>query len=483
MPTWDVTVEGTPVDGLIGVKPEDKDEAQLGRTKVTCANTSANRAIASGDAATVKKNGSVVFEGNVTKKPSKGSNNDFLELMIGDKRVELHYEEVHRPFYQMDTGEILKEAVNKRSETLSRRTVTSGDESGSEWDSDIPVFEPAEFSNKRYRERGSDLVFCGWREGAAGDYYARFTGVPASAIPGDGQIMRLTTRVLANNSGDQIRAEVELVDNAGNNYVWDLPRLSTEFETYELRAEDARPNAEIGSNASGTGVLEYRFNLTGELSESRAALIDFAETLPFSLKARDTAVSTADIENTGRTITRRYDASIMEMLKELSNEDGFTSYVDAADDLHYEPAGQSTSPKAIDYNTTPVVEAEIDRDYDRIINKLTVQGSGGIQVTVQDKASVQFYGLSAREDNLVDKEIQTDAEAQERGEAVLDDKAWHDTAMTFSVADSSYSEVRVGQAMPVSWSPEDIDGEYIVSGTEIQDTGIVKVSLTGNTEA
>ena len=483
MATWDVTVEGTPVDALIEVKPEDKSEGQLARTKVTCGNTASNRAIASGDAATVTKNGSVEFEGNVTKKPSKGSNNDFLELIVGDKRVELHYEEVHRPFYNMDTGDIIAEAVNKRAQTLSRRTVTGGDESGSEWESDIPVFEPASFSNKRYRERGSDVVFCGWREGAAGEHYARFTDVPASAIPGDGQIMRLSTRALANNSGDQIRGEVELVDNADNAYVWDLSRMTTDFQKYELRAEDARTNAKIGSNASGTGVLEYRFNLTGELSEARAVLIDYAETLPFSLKTRNTAVSPAEVQTTGRTITRRYDASIMEMLKELSTEDGFTSYVDQSEDLHYEPAGQSVASKSIDHSSTPVVDADIDRDYDRITNKLTVQGSGGIQVTVQDKASVEFYGLSAREDNIVDKEIQTEREAQARGEAVLDDEAWHDTAMTFSVADASYTDVRVGQSMSVEWPPEDISGEYIVSATEVQDSGIVKVSLSGNTEA
>lgn len=483
MPTWDVEVEGTAVDGLIEVKPQDAGEGKLARAKVTCGNTAGNRAIASGDEAVVFKNGSEEFEGKVTKKPSKGSNNDFLELIVGDNRVELTLEEVHRPFYQMDTGEIVKEAVNKSAETLSRRLVTTGDESGASWDSDIPVFEHADFSNKRFREKGSDVIFCGWREGASGEFYARFTGVPSSAIPGDGQIMRLNTRVLANNSGDQIRGEVELVDNAGNSYVWDLPRLTTEFETFELLAEDARTEAEIGSNASGTGVLEYRFSLNGDLSESRAVLIDYAETLPFGLDDRGTEIGTSGVQTTGRTVTRRWDASIMELLNELTTEDGFTSYVDGNKELNFEPAGQTSATKSIDYNTTPVVDAEIDRDYDRIINKLTVQGSGGIQVTVRDKGSIQFYGISAREDQLVDKEIQTQREARERGESVLDDKAWHDTAMSFDVADASFSEVRVGQSIQITWPPEDIDGTYIVSSTEVQDSGIVTISATGNTEA
>lgn len=483
MPTWDVEVEGTAVDGLIEVKPQDAGEGKLARAKVTCGNTAGNRAIASGDEAVVFKNGSEAFEGKVTKKPSKGSNNDFLELIVGDNRVELTLEEVHRPFYDMDSGAIVTEAVNKKAEVLSRRLVTTGDESGSEWESDIPVFEPAEFSNKRFREKGSDVIFCGWREGTSGTYSAKFTGVPASAIPGDGQIMRLNTRLLANNSGDQIRGEVELVDNAGNNYVWSLPRLTTEFEEYELLAEDARTTAEIGTTATGTGVLEYRFSLNGDLSESRAVLIDYAETLPFSLTNRNTEIGTSGVQTTGRTITRRWDASIMELLNELTTEEGFTSYVDGNKELNFEPAGQTSATKAIDHASTPVVGADIDRDYDRIVNKLTVQGSGGIQVTVRDKGSIQFYGISPREDQIVDKEIQTQREARERGESVLDDKAWHDTAMTFEVADQSFSEVRVGQAIEITWPPEDIDGSYIVSSTEVEDSGIVKISATGNTEA
>ena len=481
MVSWEVLVEGTAVDALVDVKPRGSDEGNLARAQVVCGNTAANRAIQSADSVIINKNGSEEFDGSVVKKPTTGDKGDLLELVVADERAELFYEEVHRPFYDMDTGTLIEEAITQRAQTLNSVTVTSGDESGASWDSDAPIFERADFTSKRYRERGSNLIFVGWREGARGSYSATFDSVPAAAIPGDGQISRLKTRVLANNAGDQIRGEVELTDNAGNTYVWSLPRLTTDFQEYNLRAEDASTSASIGSVNGNAGTLEYRFNLTGQLSEPRAVLIDYAETLPFSLESRDTSLTTNGVQTTGRDISRRYDATIMELLNELSEEDNFTTYVEDGD-MKYEPSGQTTAPKSIDYASTPVVDYSVERDYDRITNKLTVQGAGDIQVTVQDNASIEFYGLAPREEQLVDKEIQTQSEAQQRGEQILSDKAWHESALSFSIADTTYSAVRVGEAIPITWPPDDVDGTYIVSGKEVDNRGIVTLTASGSTE-
>jgi len=482
MVTWEVLVEGTAVDALVDVKPKGSDEGNLARAQVVCGNTPANRAIQSADEVLINKNGTEEFDGSVVKKPTTGDKGDFLELVVADERAELFYEEVHRPFYDMDTGTLVEEAILQRAQTLNSVTVHAGDESGSEWDSDVPVFEKCGFTSKRYRDRGTDLIFCGWREGASGEYSVTYDSVPAAAIPGEGQISRLKTRLLANNTGDQIKGELELTDNAGKTYVWTLPRLNSNFETFNLRAEDATTSASIGSVNGSPGTLEYRFALGGELSEPRAVLIDYAETLPFSLESRNTSLTATGVQTTGRTINRRYDATIMELLNELSEEDGFTSYVEE-DDLKYEPSGQTVAPKSIDFDGgTPVVDYSVERDYDRIVNKLTVQGSGDIQVTVQDNASIEFYGLSPREEQLVDKEIQTSGEAQQRGEQILDSEAWHESALSFSVADSTFSDVRVGEAIQITWPPDDVDGEFIVSGKEIDNRGIVTLTATGSTE-
>lgn len=480
MATWAVTVDGVSVDALVDVQPEEADENELARAKITVGNTTSNRAISSADPVVISKNGSTEMEGNITKRPTKEEGGELLELTAADRRVELQKQEVHRPFVNMDTGEIIKESLNNRAEVRNSVIIHQGEGPGSDWSHDLPVFELADFSEKRYREYGSNLVFCGWREGSFGEYTVTYTAVPSAAIPGTGQISRLKTRLLANNSGDQIQGEVELRDNNGKRWIWPLPQLSSNFEEYELRAEDAKQTASIGTKAGSNGTLQYRFFLKGELAEPRAVLIDHAETLPFALRSRTSNIADTDVQTTGRKITRRFDASILDMLQDLGNEDGFTSFVDGDDHLHYEPSGQTNAPKSIDHGGgTPVVAASEEKDYDRIINKLTVVGSGSVQVTLSNQASIEFYGLSEREDQLVDKEIQTNAEATQRGEGEME--PWHDSALTFEIADESFSEVDVGQSMSVKWDPFDVDGEFIVSHKKVKPSGIVELSFTGHT--
>lgn len=479
---WDVIVEGIPVEHVVDVRRRNSDEDILARSTVEVANTAENRSITSGDTVDIRERGETIFEGNVVKKPSKGDDGELLEFVVADRRAQLFYEDVHRPFYDMDTGAIIREAVNHRAQQLEAVTIHRGS-SLSNWSSDAHVFELADFPRGDYQEYGSDLIFVGWREGASDDYVVRFDNVPSRAIPGSRQIMRFQTRLLVNNTGRQFTVEVELVDQSGANYIWTIDNPGTDFETHELRPEDARNSANIGSEASGTGVLEYRFDIKGDLSEPRAALIDHADTLPFSLHPRDSNVTVDGVQDTGRTISRRFDENIMEMLNTLTTEDGFMSYIDSEMDLHYEPAGQTFAPFDINDETTPVVGYDIDRDYDRITNRVTVQGARDIQVIVSDNASIQFYGLSSREDAIVDDTIQTQREARQRGEKELEDLAWHDSALSFEIADRAFEQVRVGELIPISWNDEDIDGEYIVSETQTDETGIVTIKATGSTEA
>jgi len=482
MATWELVVEGTTVTPLVDVEPESSDEGTLSRAKATVGNTSGSRSIGSGASATIKKNGSTEMVGTVTKKPTKGDAGDFLEVFVADNRYELTLQEVHRPFVNTDSGEIITEAVNQEAETRNSVLIHTGEGPGSDWSHNLPVFELANYTEKRYREYGSNLIFAGWREGNSGEFRATYTAVPSAAIPGSGQVSRLKTRLLANNTGDQIRGEVELRDNNGVCMIWPLPQLSGNFNEYELQAEDAVQTASIGSAASSNGVLEYRFELTGDLSEPRAVLIDHAETLPFATSTRSTNITPSRVESTERSITRRFDASVMEVIQDLAEEDDFTSYVDNSDVLYYEPSGDQPAPSSIDYNGgTPVVEASNEKDYDRIINKLTVVGDD-LQVTVTNESSIRFYGVSEREDQLVDNEIQTRSEARDRGRGVLRDAAWHDSALTFQIADTTFADVQVGQSMTITWDPFDITSmDFIVSKKNVKPSGIVELSFTGFT--
>lgn len=482
MVSWDVTIEGTAVQDIFEVNYTSGKTDRIGRCEVLCANSSSNRAFQSGDKAVVKKNGTIDFKGYVIGKPTKeGPENVTLSIELGDKRTELKYELVKRVFYQMDTGSIIKQAVNKRTVPKSRVNVTTAD-SLSSWSFDTPESELGNISSQTLHEKGDDFIFLGWYEDSPAEqeiYHATFSSVPSSAIPGDGQVESLKTRFLVNNKGDEFDVEINLRDNAGNQYNW-TPDIGSNFTTYDLPAEEAVPEASIGSTVSTNGTLEFRFKISNQLPETRAAAIDYVTTAPFKLQSRNTPISTSEVKATGNVITRRFDTDIFTLIKELSVEDGYISYIDKNDVLHYEQSGNTVSSKSITEGTTPVVEAEFNRDYEDIQNKVTVQGAGNIRVTLKDSASVKFYGVSPREKPITDKNIQTRKEAVRRARGFLRKHAWADTAFSFRIMDTSYQNVRIGQEMDVSWPSEDIDGKYTVSSSETDYHGIVTLGFTSS---
>lgn len=483
MVTYDVQVEGSSVDALLEVSTSSEDEGAIGKATALIGNTPSNRNIRSGDDAAVYKNGSIEFRGKVIGDPRFGDDNAALELVIADGRYELQKLTVNRPFYQMDTGEILREAINKQIRPLSREYISLMEDDAN-WSTEAEEFTTTDFDSDKYREYGDNMLFLGWRKGAFGVYKTTFAGVPNDAIPGDGQIQELVTRFLVNNRGQKFNVEVGLCDNVANQYVWAVENPRSGFEEYNLKAQEARTSGSlIEESEMNPGTLMYAVDIQGTLGEPRAILLDVAYTKPFLLDDRTPSLDPAKVQDSGRVITRRFDESVFEMFKTFSTEDNATSYVTLSDELVWEPAGQTLSEKSIDYATTPIVNADIDRDYDSIVNEVTVQGAGNIQVTVTADSSIQFYGISSRQEPITDKDIQTESEAIDRGRGYLEDNAWTDTALSFTIADTSYSTVRVGEAIPVEWNPpggDSVIGEFIVGSVTQDDTGYITITMSGN---
>jgi hypothetical protein len=478
MASYSVEIEGTALQEVSHVNRQNGDVGELGKATVECANISANRNVESGDDGRILRDGTEIFRGKVTKAPTEGRTGEQLEYTLKDKRVILEYVEAHRPFYQMDPGEILREAINNEADVRSPVTVTQADDT-TNWSTDIPEFGLVTSNEKQLHNHGGDALFAGWPGGSEGDYHLTYDSVPSSAIPGDGQIIRLTTRMLVNNRGSQIDTEVDLRDNAGNNFIWQPDRTLFNYDTYQFKAEEAVTSASIGSKLTTDGAIQFRFDLKGQLPEPRAASIDLVETLPFVLKPRNPDLTTNAVQDTGNTITRRIDGSILSTLQTFSVEEGYASWVDNTDDLHFEPAGAIGSAQSISHGTTPVTSATFNRDYDEITNKVTVQGGGEVQVTAVDESSVKFYGLSEREEQIVDKSLQTNAEAERRATGFLQDNAWDDGAMEFEIADATYENVVVGQSIQVNWPPENINSVYTVSGVETDEDGYITVKIGG----
>jgi len=474
--SFHVTVGGTPVDGLFDVNFKGADTEEIGEAEIEVKNNSSNRAFNYGEEVIIQRNGETVWTGYLEKKPPSGDRNIRLNLTARDKREELQYVEVHRPFYDMDSGEVVREMVNRQVQPQSPVLVHTGDDL-SNWESDIGTFELAEIPNQDLNEYGTDLLFALWDGGDTGTYRATFDDVPFDAAD-DAEILWLETGFLFNNKGGFFSVEVELRDHAGNNYVWDMEIPDgAEYVEQKLPAEEATTE---GAELTSDGTLEYRIEISGDLPETRAAVIDYARTRPFGTKSRDTGFNTSEVETTGRDIIRRMDSTVFEAIAQLATEDGAVSFIDENDDLHYEPEGGENAPESITYSGTRVVGVDAEKDATDITNKVTVQGAGDLQATLQDSGSISYYGVSERSEPLVNKEIQREDELRAYGRGYLDENAWEDTALTFTISDPAYSNVVVGQKIRVVWPPQGIDGEFTISDTETDTAGKVKVGITGS---
>ena len=473
--SFSVTIGGTSVDGLFDVNFNGVDTEEIGEAEIEVKNNPSNRAFNYGEEVIIKRNGSTVWTGYLEKKPPSGNRNIRLNLTARDKREELQYVEVHRPFYDMDSGAVVREMVNRKVQPQSPVLVHTGDDL-SNWTSDIGTFELAKIPNQDINEYGTDLLFAYWEGGDTGTFTATFDSVPLNAAD-EGEILWLETGFLFNNRGNFFSVEVELRDHDGNNYLWDLPVPDgTEYVQEKLPAEEASTNGNLSSN----GTLQYRIEISGDLPEARAGVIDYARTRPFGTTSRDTGFTTNDVATTGRNIVRRIDGTVFESVAQLATEDGAVSFIDEDDDLHYEPSGDTDAPESITYSGTRVVEVDPDKDATDIVNQVTVQGAGDLQISLQDSGSVSFYGVSERSEPLVNKEIQREEELRAFGEGYLNDNAWDDTAVTFTIADSAYANVQVGQRLQITWPPQDLNGEFTVSETETDTAGKVQLGVTGS---
>jgi hypothetical protein len=475
MVSYDVTIGGTQVENLFEITSGRSETKKVGMATIVASNTATNRSFNAGAEVIIRKNGNTEFTGVLMEDPTAGRDDPKIELKAWSKKAELKFEQVNRTFYDKDTGQIIRNAINEESYALNEDDLHRGS-SLSGWSSETPVFETAGISSQELQERGYDLIFCGWREGANGEYTVTYD-VDSGDLVGDGQLLQLKTRVLVADQGGQFTLDVELRDNFGNQYLWeDLNTRGSDFQTHELNAEDATPDGELSSDAT----LQYRFNIKGDLPEPRAAAIDYAAATFYATNDRGADISPTDVQSTGNSIVRHFDGNILNLITKLETEDDYISWVDENDVLHYAAAGDRTSAKTIDYSSTPVTKAKFNRDYSRIKNKVTVQGSGNIQVVLRDDASIKFYGVSARHEPLTDPDIETRDAAIKRGRGFLKKNAWNDTAMEFEIADASFAQVQVGEAIQVDWPPENINSEFVVTDVEPKDRGFVTLKVSGN---
>lgn len=469
-----VTINARRPEGLLSVEDRQEEGDTLGGSTVRVVNSQRNRSLAEpGATVIVERDGTTTHTGVITSTPSSGDG--VLTIKTEDRRAELKYETVRQVYYDLPSSEAVKRAVTKQARPLSRTEIHVGSEL-SGWTSDAPVFQTYGGSRAGLYNWGTDLVFVGLPAGSSGTVRATYTDVDSRPVA-DG-FYKLLTRFLVANAGRAISVAVEFVTPGGTTYLWEIPDPTDGFEAYQLPAQEASPDGEV----SEAGVLEYRFSIDGELAENRGVWIDNAHTIPFRLKDRKSALSTAGVEPTYRTIRRRADGRTSEFLDELATEDERSWWVEG-DTLYYQPGGSEPASLSIVEGETPVVDYDLSPDFDEVTNVVTVQGAGDIEVTASDGQSVDYYGVAARRKTVVDKTIQTEREARDRAGGVLDDQANDDLGMTWTVADAAYSDLSPGNSLPLTWPSEDLDDAYPVSSVAANENGTVTVGLSGSSRS
>lgn len=473
--TQTVEIDGTVFMNVLDVSYSGQGTDELGTAKVLLSKNATSLQVEYGSPLEIRRDGQTEFVGNVEKKPSS-SGGIGVEVTARDRREALKFSEVHRPFYQKNTGLIIRTMVEEKSQQLPEKPLVAGDDLETV-ESTFPVNELGDLPNKNLHNYGTDFLYAFLPEGANGEYRFRFSDLDPNVIRSD-RLVWVKLRYLVNATGDQFSGELELRDDDGINYVWDLELPDTkEFTEREYRAEKATPENAV---LTEDNTLEFRVALDGELPEDRAVAFDYAGISTYAVEDRNLDIDPSGVPDTDRDITRRLDETLFASIAQFAEEEDAVSYVDQNDVLYYESSGDTPAPGVIDYNTTRVTEFNVNRDATDIVNKVTLRGADDLQVTMRESASIEFYGVSERSQPKTNEKIQTREELVEWGENYLSDEAWEDGAVEATVAEPAFRNTRPGQAISVVWPPEDILQTFTVGGVENDATGRTKISMSGS---
>lgn len=472
MVEYTATVGGSTVEGVVSVTTSKEREGELGTAEITCENIPKNRGYEYGAIVEIFRGGSKFFEGVLSAKPQGPTRGLTLTLKARDRRRVLSDTRVSRPFYNVDSGAAIREAVQSEAVPRDAQPIFLGEDT-SGFSTTVPVFGLADLPELSLNSRGSDLFYVHFPAGSSGEFALTFEDVPTSI---DDPLLWFETRTLFNNSGGLLSAEVEFRPYTGESYLWDLPLSPASTpRTRRLNAEEADPDGDLSTD----GTVEFRFSLNGTLPESRAGVIDYARTRTFGLSPRNRQLSVENVEDTGRRITRRFDTSLLDMTEQLAVEDNAISRVEG-DSLYYQSGANTTAPD-LSYASTQVLSVDIDRDASGITNRVVAQGAGDLQRTYEATDSVKFYGPAPKSTPLIDKSIQTEDELTAFAEGYLRRNAWTDSAISFTVFEEKYRDVKVGQVMSVSWDEDGISGTYSVTSVSTDSAGRITIGLSGHT--
>lgn len=468
--------------------------------------------------------------GNVT---SKNSDSDGLELTIGFKSEEraLQSEIVNRAFYAIDPAKMVRRMINKRARDLDRRYITRGDNLSaqntlddlSNWQSNTDVLELGNIPNQSPHTFGQDFIFAGIRQTANRNitnkdnafFVISYDGVSPTSVPNntggeditasapDG-LQKLVARLAVNNAGGVFDVEIRLTDYYNTDvspdtrdyrqYHWqpDIGKEATGFQEIELPIEEAQQESVLEKRKTGDskiykeidGNLAIGIELLGELEDHRGIGIDYFYSIPYTEEEREPTIVPGNIQPANQPVTRRFDRNRFEAINNLATEIGYQLLKsEKSNEIDFIPRGDAKAGPSITYGAkgergATVVDAEFNKDFSEIKNKVTVQGAGDVRVTLENGDSVKYYGIAPKQKPIVDKQIQSDKEARQRARGFLRKHAFNEEMFTFTLANQDFANVRSGQRIFVNWPPQNISGDFFVTQKKKDADGFIELSLT-----
>jgi len=383
---------------------------------------------------TIEENGSVLFEGlavdfNFEPEPK--------ELKVKGKITEMKGEETKgRIFYNEDSESIITSLIQEDIKETGKLFTNTGDITSNVTgslqggDSSKFYFEQSNLQRKDEQKIGDDTIFAGVEKKTGGTIVARFENIDYKAD----EFKRLFFNAYFNTKGD-FTFTVEYKEN-GNSYLWRPDSNLDGYEQLKLRREKAEPQQ---VNVSTDDVLEFRANTNGKLQGDRAFAIDGVGFETYNVVSRDTinlTVGDVSVSSDSETI-RKFNESLSNAISKINSKIDEYIVVDG-DTVKTVNTGAEESSIPSD----KILEKDKDFRADKIKNVAKIVGDD-VTVIQENKQSIDFYGFKETR-RIRDESINTQKDAQDLAEKIINKHSFRDTKFTIVTADESDYNISLG---------------------------------------
>lgn len=420
----------------------------------------------------VNSNNDIEFTGLI-KNIDKSSEN--IELTAQEQYAELIEMEANgRIAYNEDSGDFIKKLITEDVSSEGRKLIQDGD-TLTDVSSTAPVFELANFRDLRPEIYGTDLIFLGFpkEETDQGEYTITYDNI----TPHGDEFTRLETRILANNSG-VFNLYAQYIDDSGTNYIWELGNIDG-VNNIELQFEEASQELVSGAldpdNTANYNKLRLIIEVNGKMIESRAIAIDGIIGKAISIENRDHNFNSIDITSTNRNITRRFTSSVSEAIYNILSEEPRTLIIDENNNVTLKTKGETDAPLEIIEGETPVINWDVNKNTDKIRNRIIVEGDNDILVEKKSLSSIQTFGFTKTK-KIRDLSIQNESDARDRAEQELADLSFEDAKIIIEMPDTTeLNNSETGDKIYINY--KDINNTFIINEIEKTSDGWTKIKI------